>query len=300
MTMTDANDPSPWTQVPRFEKKKRLIDLLHIVHLGTLRDLIPAAILDSLEDGTLEFFLGTQGKPWDETLHAFSRLAAVWAKNHGMQLYMGTLTMARLGRPKYRHWPMPALDTRIKAAKTRTLFAFTTFVMLQLAKSTVLDGSPAQKQQAQVRAVCCWSLDVALSAWNLNQKVRMHDSHVKQTTWLCRLHLACYQWLGVQCLNQSRLLYKVRPKTHYFVHMLDHHETSKLCLMFLSTFGDEDYMGKVRGICRACHGMTYMKSWARRYILKRALQWRELKKETRTHKCNFMGGCVKIQFFNAG
>ena len=127
-------------------EKKRLLDLLHIVHLGTLRDLIPAAILDSLEDGTLEHFFGTHGKPWNETLHAFSRLASAWAKDAGMQLYMGTLTMARLGRPKYRHWPMPALDTRIKAAKTRTLFAFTTFVMLQLANSPVLNGQPGKKK----------------------------------------------------------------------------------------------------------------------------------------------------------
>jgi hypothetical protein len=79
-------------------------------------------------------------------------------------------------------------------------------------------------------------------------------------------------------LAQRRLLYKIRPKTHYFLHMIDHHELTKLCLMFLSTFGDEDYMGKIRRICQGCHGMNYMLSWARKYILKRALQWREMKK----------------------
>lgn len=118
LTMSDPNDPSPWTQVPRFEKKKRLLDLLHIVHLGTLRDLIPAAIIDSLEDGTLQRFFGLNGRPWNEVLHAFSRHAALWAKTQGMQLYIGTLSMARFGRPKHNHWPMCVLDTRIKAAKS--------------------------------------------------------------------------------------------------------------------------------------------------------------------------------------
>ena len=277
LTMSDPNDPSPWTQVPRFEKKKRLLDLLHIVHLGTLRDLIPAAVVDSLEDGTLQHFFGLNGRPWDEVLHAFSRHAALWAKTQGMQLYIGTLSMARFGRPKHKHWPMCALDTRIKAAKVRTLFAFTTFMMTRLAESPILDAQ--KKKHAQVRAVCCWSLDVALSIFNLNPRVKMATQAVCETTWLCRLHSACYQWLACECLVQRRLLYKIRPKTHYFLHMIDHHELTKLCLMFLSTFGDEDYMGKIRKICQGCHGMNYMLSWARKYILKRSLQWREMKKK---------------------
>ena len=276
LTLTDPHDISPWTQVPRFEKKRRLLDLLHIVHLGTLRDLIPAAIISSLEDGSLPSFFGLTGKPWDEVLHAFSHLAAAWAKDQDMQLGIGTLSMARLGRPKYRHWPMPALDTRIKAAKTRTLFAFTTWMMVRLADSDALDTN-AKKMHAKMRAVCCWSLDVPLSTWNVNGKVVMLRATVREVTWLCRLHSASYQWLSARCLAEQRLLYKCRPKTHYFVHMVDHFEETQICLMHASTFGDEDYMGKIRCICQGCHGATYMLTWARRYALKRALQWREMK-----------------------
>ena len=36
-------------------------------------------------------------------------------------------------------------------------------------------------------------------------------------------------------------------------------------------------MGKVRCICQGCHGGTYMLTWARRYVLKRALLWRSIK-----------------------
>ncbi|CAL1157224.1 unnamed protein product [Cladocopium goreaui] len=76
LTPSDPHDRSPWTQVPGFEKKLRLFDLLHIVHLGTLRELIPAAIISSLEDGSLQMFFGMTGRSWDDTLHAFSHLAA--------------------------------------------------------------------------------------------------------------------------------------------------------------------------------------------------------------------------------
>ena len=276
LTLSDPHDRSPWTQVPGFEKKLRLLDLLHIVHLGTLRDLIPAAIISSLEDGSLQTFFGMTGRSWDDILHSFSHLAAAWAKDRNMQLGIGTLTMARLGRPKYRYWPMPALDTRIKAARTRTLFAFTAWLMERLVGSDALDTA-AKMMHGKMRAACCWSLDVALSAWNVNDEVVMATPAVEEVTWLCRLHSASYQWLAAHCLTERRLLYKIRPKTHYFCHMIDTFEKTEICLMHMSTFGDEDFMGKVRGICQGCHGGTYMVAWARRYALKRALLWREIK-----------------------
>lgn len=279
LTMSDPNDISPWAlHVPRFQKDKRLLDLLHVVHLGTLRDLIPAAIISSLEDGSLAAYYGLNGRPWNEILHYFSRHAAVWAKDKHMLLDIGTLTMSRLGRPTYLHWPFPALDTRIKAAKTRTLFAFVTWLMVQLCASTELD-TEGKQMHAKMRSVSCWALDTALSCFNINEDVVMPDSTVQQTVWLLRLHSASYEWLAGSCFLEERLLYKVRPKTHYFVHMVDHYERTKICLMHLATFGDEDFMGKIRSICQACHGGTYMVTWARRYALKRALQWKQMKRD---------------------
>ena len=277
LTMSDPNDPSPWTQVPRFEKSKRLIDLLRIVHLGTLRDLISSAIIDSLEDGSMGQFYGMQGQPWNSILHRVSYHASLWAKDQNMPLYIGTLTKARLNRGDYAHYPYAELDSRIKASKVRTLFAFITFLMTRLALSSALH-TEAARFHAKRRATCCWALDVALSVWSLCPVVRMAERHVQEVVWLCRLHSATYQWLAHRCLTERRLLYKIKPKSHYFQHLLDHFQSTRLSLMHLSTFMDEDYMGKVRTLCRACHGSTYMQTWARRYVLKRALQWRELQK----------------------
>lgn len=276
----DANDPSPWVCVPGFDKSRRLFDLLHIVHLGTFRDIIPSCLIDALDDGTLAKFYGMQGSSDNMILFQMSQHAHVWARDQGLDLYIGTLTLQRLGRPRNRNWPYPELDSRIKAARCRTLFGFVTWLMVQLASYPL---PPDRKKQADVRAVCCWTLDVALSIFNQNTYIKMHAGVVKEVTWLCRLHSACYQYLGVQCLSQRRLLYKIRPKTHYFTHMLDHYESSGLCLMHLSTFGDEDFMGKIRRVAQSCHGHTYMHAWAKRYALKRALQWSELRKCEEKH-----------------
>lgn len=62
ISTVDPADPSPWVNVPGFDKSRRLFDILHIVHLGTLRDIIPSCLIDALEDGTLPAFYGMQGR----------------------------------------------------------------------------------------------------------------------------------------------------------------------------------------------------------------------------------------------
>lgn len=37
-------------------------------------------------------------------------------------------------------------------------------------------------------------------------------------------------------------------------------------------------MVKIRRVAQSCYGRTYMHAWAKRYGLKRALQWSELRK----------------------
>ena len=278
--MRDAGDPSPWTQVPGFQKQYRLLDVLHLVHLGTLRDICASTLLDALEEGTLPAFYGIERGTYDDVLGAVSVHAHVWAKENGFELGIGTLNMSRLGRPNPRRpdWPFAILDSRIKAARCRALFAFITWLMTRLVDSRVLTTEAARKH-AQVRAVCCWSLDTALSMWNLGTSVVVPGRDVAHASWLCRLHLACYQWIATQCLLARRLLYKVRPKSHYLAHLIDHHEQTRLSPIFLSTFGDEDFMNKARNVARSCHGKTFMVQWARRYALKRALQWREMKEQ---------------------
>lgn len=90
----------------------------------------------------------------------------------------------------------------------------------------------------------CARLDVAISAFSKNRSVVMPKPLVVELTWLARLHSACYQWLAVRCLQQQRLLYKIRPKMHYYARMIDTFLGTSICLTHLSTFGGEDLWAK--------------------------------------------------------
>jgi hypothetical protein len=60
--------------------------------------------------------------------------------------------------------------------------------------------SPEQKLNARVRAVCCWALDVALSVFNQNKRVKMQQHVVKETT-------SCSKALALQSKAKNALLF---------------------------------------------------------------------------------------------
>ena len=143
--------------------------------------------------------------------------------------------LRRLGRPDQRHWPFPVLDSRIKAARTRTLFAFVTWLMSRLA--TYPCATQEQQLCAKVRAVCCWDTRHCAEYLQHEQKDQNESAGGaadNMAVQVCTQHPT--NGLGSSCIAQRRLLYKVRPKTHYFTHMVDHHEETCLCLLHLSTF----------------------------------------------------------------
>ena len=73
--------------------------------------------------------------------------------------------------------------------------------------------------------------------------------------------------------NQRKLLWKIRPKHHYWVELLDYMYRSSLNPMSTSNFLDEDMMKAMRGVAKACHPKTVKHAWARRYLLKKVIAW---------------------------
>ena len=156
ISTTVPADPSPWVIVPGFDKSRRLFDILRLIHLGTLRDIIPSALLDGMADGTLKAFYGMQGCSADQVLYRMRQRAHMWSKDRNLDLGVGTLNLRRLGRSR-NNWPYPELDSRIKAARCRVPFAFVAWLMVRLSSYPL---PPEQALNAKVRAICCWALDV--------------------------------------------------------------------------------------------------------------------------------------------
>lgn len=66
--MRTCDNVSPWHQVPGWRLDTCLHDLMHVVFLGTARDLISSLLADFLEHGVL----GDVGEPINTRLRKFS------------------------------------------------------------------------------------------------------------------------------------------------------------------------------------------------------------------------------------
>ena len=169
------------------------------------------------------------------------------------------------------------LDSRIKAAKVRTLFAFTTFIMTRLAESPLLDSELKRK-------TCSGPFCVLLVSRCCSQQLEFerpggHDNGF--CPWDYMVVPAAFGDLSVAC---SSMLAAALPSLQNLS------KDTLLCTHDWPLRGNETLFnvsfnvwrwglhGEIRRICQGCHGSTYMLAWARRYILKRALQWREMKK----------------------
>ena len=128
----------------------------------------------------------------------------------------------------------------------------------------------------QVRGCMMWSLSTALSIWHKGQRPYLTELEAAESCNLCGLHLVCYQWLSATNLARQRLLYKIRPKGHYFDHLVEQTMGSLQNPMSFANFIDEDQMQNLRSVAMSCHRSTMLTGWCKRYILKKVLLWDRL------------------------
>lgn len=138
---------------------------------------------------------------------------------------------------------------------------------------------------AQVRASMCFSLSNMLSIWSKGKRPFMGQQSQDSSHYLGKLFFACYTWLAGEALQNRELLWKLRPKHHYFVHLVDHAVQTGLNPMHMSNFLDEDMMKAMRGVAKACHAKSVKVSWARRYVLKKVLSWKRSSHASGKKKC---------------
>ena len=141
------------------------------------------------------------------------------------------------------------------------------------------DAPPEELFRVQVIGAMCWSLGLCLSTWYKGSRPFLSEPEATQSVRLGKLHLTCYQWLAHDALDQSRLLWYIRPKTHYFMHLLRETSRSRVNPMQLSNFLDQDHMKQLRSISLSRHPRTFLVTWARRYVLKRLMVWHRIRSQ---------------------
>ena len=133
--------------------------------------------------------------------------------------------------------------------------------------------SPEILHHAQQRAGMLWSLDSALSVFGIGDRPFLGDKEVSGGCDLMDLHLILLQKMAGESLKRRELLWRLRPKDHYITHLVDSVRKTRLNPMHLANFVDEDHMKQLRGTVHACHPRSMLRTWSRRYILKRVLLW---------------------------
>lgn len=121
-----------------------------------------------------------------------------------------------------------------------------------------------------------WNLSEALSIWYRGPRPTLTREQAERSAECGRKHLRCYAKLAAEALDAERFLYKLRPKHHYMEHLLDEVKRLHRNPMSQSNFCDEDNMKILKGVSAACHPKTVLRTWARRYVLKKTIFWHRL------------------------
>ena len=131
---------------------------------------------------------------------------------------------------------------------------------------------------AQLTATMIWCLDAALSICGRGSRPFLRPDEASLAVRYLRGHQLAYQQLAAQAFSAGSFYWKLRPKWHYLVHLTDNTEAVPLNCMAFANFLDEDFMKQMRSCVHACHPASMLRTWSRRYILKRVLVWDRLKK----------------------
>ncbi|CAE7269681.1 unnamed protein product [Symbiodinium sp. CCMP2592] len=143
------------------------VQSMHILHLGTLRDVIASVLVDYLQSRDLHRFVGLgDDAPFDDVLHRFTHDAKRWAHDHHQELSIKPLNRAMLALPAKSETPLvyPELTSRIKAARVKVL-------LMYLTHEAELDDCDAevlflrQAGQLQEPALDQWHQDPRASPW---------------------------------------------------------------------------------------------------------------------------------------
>jgi hypothetical protein len=102
----------------------------------------------------------------------------------------------------------------------------------------------------------------------------LDGSQVKRATHAANVYLYSYAFLAHAAIVDGKKLWKLRPKHHYFQHMmlrlaLDHQNPCRQ----LQCGCEETFMGIIKRIGKACHGSSVYLRTMQRYLMYVSLRW---------------------------
>jgi len=157
----------------------------------------------------------------------------------------------------------PVLHSAVKAADTKTLIFW-------VANAAYHD---ARDDHSRLRAACAYGLADFHHTLEQHGDVLPHHAATRATR-SAYIFIKAYQQLAADALRSQKCLWKIRPKMHYFVHMVDRLEASRRNPRSFQCYGDEDLMGAFTKIASATHRRTVMLRSLQRYTILVGQRWK--------------------------
>ena len=241
---------SPWSRIRSWTTMRNLWDLLHLLWLGFVKDLL----------GSELFLCALEEHP---QLSLDDALLLLWRE---MRLTNKLLRRDCNVKKFSDNNDYPTLHSLVKGSQCKSIFMW-----LSRRSSQRLIPSQASELQ-RLRATALWSL---------RRFVDVCDSGglfltVEATTDACSagwLFLRSYQKLAASTFTQQLALYKLRPKLHFFGHLLLDLQQSRENPKIYELFAQEDFMQKVRLMGRSRHSTEMHNTIHQRWCIFYAHRW---------------------------
>ena len=277
--MADYASRSPWCVIPGFRKELILWDWMHVGPLGFCRDFTGSVVLDMLQRNELSgpAYADIDPSDHDSILKRLWHNFRGWCRLTGRSLPKGgLLTLSSLGLDSSisGNHPYPHLPSAIKAVSSKDFAVYLARLTDHLVPS---DAGPMD--HCRLRASCAWGIADFIHVTD-NGGLILTEEQCARMAKAADVYCTCYTELAAKAATAKRRIWKLRPKFHYFAHLVDFSVTSRLNPTMLACWMEESYLSKVKQLVVKCSAQTVLETSLLRYYIFLGLRWNSRKKKT--------------------
>lgn len=227
---------TPLSAIKGWDHKRVLFDLMHVMHLGLLKDVLGAAIVLLCEH---PYFYGQQNL--EKNLDAAYGSWRSWCQHNHITTSVRRFTPSRLHRLAASDFP--CLSVKASNAKR---------VLWWLQEECIL-AAESQDQLICAMATCITQLCSFLSCLDeadlILTETEAANAYEYGQNFLLSLNLIFNR-------SRDRYLLRPRPKVHYYRHLLMGLKEDRINVRHLACYQEEDMMGKTTRVAKRTHRTT--------------------------------------------
>ena len=242
---------------------------MHTVYLGIGTDLFASSLVAMRENGLIGDHIGPLPDGTTEA-QQLQGMYKTWCKEHRLPPLSGSFnpfTYHNLGRKSQATYPVTS--HRLKAAAAKQLLIFLQHLTVRVAgREDCEEWYPVVQAASASMAHLIVKLDRAPDWLSLEQAEEISDHGLS--------FLRQYSYLVQRSLRKREMMYKVRPKLHFFHHLMFEIRARRYNVCKTQTFAGEDFMGKMKSLGRKCHRTSISKRALQRYVQLVGCRWKNV------------------------